>query len=363
MQSPDNLITTAESLTLAEQIRDIGKKLGFQAVHFSTPDTSGHAEQYNAWVDAGYNGDMAWMARNCDKRFDGSELQPGTKTVISVRMNYQPDGAAPESVLGDPGKAYIARYALGRDYHKVLRKRLMHFAKAIEEIAGKHGYRPFVDSAPVMERQIAEQSGMGWIGKNTLLLAPGSGSWFFLGELFTDLELPFDAPFPKSHCGSCQQCLIDCPTDAFLGPNKLDARKCISYLTIEYAGSIPVELREKMGNRIYGCDDCQLVCPHNRKANDTEEADFQPRHNLDDASLLSLFAWSEQQFLNNTEGSPIRRIGYEQWTRNLAVALGNGPCSEQATDQLKQKLGQVSALVDEHIEWALSRLQQQAGDR
>jgi epoxyqueuosine reductase len=356
MQSHNNLITTAEQLTLAEQIRNIGKRLGFQAVHFSAPDTSDHAEDYINWVNAGYNGDMTWMSRNLDKRFNGGELHPGTQTVISVRMDYRPDGANPEQVLSDPDKAYIARYALGRDYHKVLRKRLIQLAREIEEIAGEHGYRPFVDSAPVLERQIAEQSGMGWIGKNTLLLSPGSGSWFFLGELFTDLKLPFDTPLEKSHCGSCSQCLTDCPTDAFIGPNHLDARKCISYLTIEYAGPIPAELRSKMGNRIYGCDDCQLVCPHNRKAEDSQEEDFQPRHHLDSISLIELFNWSKEEFLKKTEGSPIRRIGYEQWTRNLAVALGNSTKSEKTIQQLQKKLGTVSDLVDEHIRWAISQL-------
>lgn len=356
MSSADDPITTTNLLTLAEQIRQAGNELGFQAVRFAAPDTSRHSQQYQRWLDKGYNGDMEWMSRNCDKRFDGSKLHPGTQTVISVRLEYQPEGSEPQEVLNDPALGYVARYALGRDYHKVLRKRLVQFGKAIEQIAGEHGCRPFVDSAPVMERQIAEQAGLGWIGKNTLLLSPGRGSWFFLGELFTSLKLPFDQPLPKSHCGSCTQCLTDCPTDAFSGPNLMDARKCISYLTIEYSGSIPIELREKMGNRIYGCDDCQLVCPHNRKAKPTSEADFQPRHKLDSAPLTELFSWTEDEFLKKTEGSPIRRIGYEQWTRNIAVALGNGPATEEAIQLLKNKQGQVSPLVDEHLTWALDRL-------
>jgi len=359
MTQSSNTISTLDPLTLAEQIRTKGNQLGFQAVHFSAPDLSSHTDNFQRWIDAGFNGDMDWLARNGDKRFDGDSLHPGTKTVIAVRMDYLPADSKSIDILNSPTKAYVARYALGRDYHKVMRKRLTQFGKAIEELAGQHGFRPFVDSAPVMERQIAEQSGLGWIGKNTLLLSPGAGSWFFLGELFTNLKLPYDPPMEKGHCGSCEQCLIDCPTDAFVAPGVLDARKCISYLTIEFSGSIPVELREQMGNRIYGCDDCQLVCPHNRKAPETEEDDFSPRHALDDIDLVTAYSWSESEFLKKTEGSPIRRIGYEQWLRNVTIALGNGHSSEEVVLLLDRKRGCISDLLDEHIDWALNKLAKQ----
>lgn len=299
---------------------------------------------------------MDWLKRNLDKRFDASALHPDTRTVICVRMDYWPGQVQGEEQLKRPDKAYISRYALGRDYHKVMRKRLTQFARAISDLAGEHGARPFVDSAPVMERQLAEQSGLGWIGKNTLLLSPGHGSYFFLGELCTSLSLPFDPPNPMAHCGSCQQCLTDCPTDAFVSAGVLDATRCISYLTIEYDGTIPLELRPLMGNRIYGCDDCQLVCPHNRKAPETHEADFEPRHQLDDIDLVTLFNWDEATFLKNTEGSAIRRIGFAQWQRNLAIALGNGTATQKAIDALQAGLGRSSELVDEHIHWALDRL-------
>ena len=357
MAVPVDLIATTTELSLAEKIRALGAPLGFQAMRFCAPDTRAHGEHLQQWLDAGYHGEMGWLTRNSDKRLRGDLLQPGTKTVIAVRMDYLPANHHSMAVLDSPELAYVARYALGRDYHKVLRKRLVQLAQQITELAGSHGYRPFVDSAPVMERQLAEQAGLGWTGKNTLLLAPGVGSWFFLGELFTDLDLPFDPPLEQGHCGSCNQCLVDCPTDAFVAPGVLDARKCISYLTIEYDGSIPVDLRAKMGNRIYGCDDCQLVCPHNNKADTTQEADFTPRHSLEKISLMEAFSWTEVEFLHNTEGSPIRRIGYAQWQRNIAVALGNAPASPELIATLERAKGRVSALVDEHIDWALVQLQ------
>lgn len=358
MPTDSNTTSTSGGLTLAEQIRQLGLSMGFQAVRFSEPQTQSYRPDFERWLAQGYHGDMEWIGRNLDKRFDAGELHPGTQTVITVRMDYWPDGVEGQSILERPEKAYISRYALGRDYHKVLRKRLMRFAKSIEELAGEHGARGFVDSAPLMERQLAQQSGIGWIGKNTLLLSQGAGSWFFLGELCTSLKLPADAPQTNNHCGSCRQCLVDCPTDAFVSEGVLDARKCISYLTIEYSGSIPVELRSKMGNRIYGCDDCQLVCPHNRKAPSTEETDFAVRHGLDDIDLLTVFSWTESEFLTKTEGSPIRRIGYEQWLRNIAIALGNGPASDDVKVALTKKLGTVSELLDEHISWALDQLNQ-----
>lgn len=357
MADRTDLIATSQGATVTEQIRVLGKQLGFQAVHFSAPDTNRYRPDYEAWLAQKLHGEMSWLAHRLDKRFDGRALQPDTKTVITVRMDYWPAKDNSNAVLNDPDKAYISRYALGRDYHKVLRKRLTTFGKQISELAGEHGYRACVDSAPVMERQLAEQSGMGWIGKNTLLLSAGQGSYFFLGELFTSLQLDVDPPLPKGHCGSCSQCLVDCPTDAFIGPGVLDARRCISYLTIEYKGSIPPELRPLMGNRIYGCDDCQLVCPHNRQASATQEPDFSPRHRLDNIRLLELFAWDETTFLANTEGSAIRRIGYAQWIRNIAVAIGNGQPSAAARAALLAKLGQLNVMVDEHIRWALTRLE------
>ncbi len=359
MPSTSNTISTDKRLTLTEQIRALGVSMGFQDVRFTSPSTRHVQDDFESWLANGYHADMDWLGRNLDKRFDASKLHPGTLTVISVRMNYWLRDSQSQSILDDSRKAYISRYALGRDYHKVLRKRLAAFAQAIEKLAGEHDYRPFVDSAPVMERQLAEQAGMGWIGKNTLLLSPGHGSYFFLGELCTDLPLTHDQPTVKGHCGSCRQCIVDCPTDAFVADGVLDAGKCISYLTIEYDGSIPLELRDKMGNRIYGCDDCQLVCPHNRKPQGTDEPDFSPRHQLDNVSLLSLFQWDEATFLSKTEGSPIRRIGFAQWKRNLAVALGNGPADDDVIAALHEQYGCVSALVDEHIQWALEKLQAQ----
>ena len=356
MTQPTALISTDSELTLAEQIRRIGFELGFADVRFGPPSTEQHRRQFAQWLAQDYHGQMQWLANNSDKRFDARQLQPGTQTVISVRMNYLPANADSENILANSSRAYISRYALGRDYHKVLRKRLLKYAKAIGQLAQQDGYRPFVDSAPMMERQLAEQSGMGWIGKNTLLLAAGQGSWFFLGELCTSLLLPFDEPTTKQHCGSCNQCLVECPTDAFVEAGVLDARRCISYLTIEHDGVIEESLRAQIGNRIYGCDDCQLVCPHNRKAPTTAEPDFQPRHELADIDLLTVFAWDEATFLQKTEGSAIRRIGFERWQRNIAIAIGNGPADPSAIAALQAKLPHSSAVVAEHIRWALEQL-------
>ncbi|WP_108125311.1 tRNA epoxyqueuosine(34) reductase QueG [Saccharospirillum mangrovi] len=347
-------IDALDLTALAERIKAEARALGFQAVHIGSANSEAHRADYEAWLAAGYHGDMAWMERNLDKRFDGAQLHPGTQRAISVRLDYRPEGPM-QSVLDNPNQAYISRYALGRDYHKVLRKRLTQLGRTIESWVGEHGYRAFVDSAPVLERQLAQQAGMGWLGKNTLLLNNTAGSWFFLGELFTNLPLPIDPPFETDHCGSCTRCLTACPTDAFVADGVLDARRCISYLTIEFNGSIPLELRPLMGNRIYGCDDCQIVCPFNSFSEPTQEADFQPRHDLDQAELLTLFLWSETQFLAATEGSAIRRIGYQQWLRNLAVALGNAPANPAIIDALRARRDDVSELVREHIDWALQR--------
>jgi epoxyqueuosine reductase len=299
---------------------------------------------------------MAWMLDRADLRRDPTRLLPGVRRIISLRMDYfPPKTAAAEAVLSDPTAAYISRYALGRDYHKLLRRRIQQLADRIAGRVGPFGYRAFTDSAPVLEKALAEQAGLGWIGKHTNLLSREAGSWFFLGELFTDLPLPIDQPI-GSHCGHCSACLDICPTAAFRGPYDLDARRCISYLTIEHRGSIPEALRPLLGNRIYGCDDCQLVCPWNRFAKVTVEPDFIARHGLDAASLLMLFGWEEQEFLARTAGMAIRRIGHERWLRNIAVALGNGPATPDAIAALERRAQHPSALVREHVGWALNRL-------
>jgi epoxyqueuosine reductase len=267
---------------------------------------------------------------------------------------FPPDAESIETVLNDPSRGFISRYALGRDYHKLMRKRLQQLADKITAVTGGFGYRVFVDSAPVLEKPLAEKAGLGWIGKHTNLINQGAGSWFFLGEIYTDLPLPVESPSSQSHCGSCQACIDICPTRAIVAPYQLDARRCISYLTIELRGAIPVEFRPLMGNRIYGCDDCQLVCPWNRFAEPSMESDFKARHPLDAPDLVELFLWDEQQFLGNTEGSAIRRIGYLRWLRNIAVALGNAPRSEAIIRALKSKHG-IDVMVDEHIDWALAQ--------
>ncbi|MCX4027596.1 tRNA epoxyqueuosine(34) reductase QueG [Endozoicomonas sp. SM1973] len=341
--------------SLAADIKHWGRELGFQEVGISGIDLGPHEQYLNDWLATGYHGELDYMAVHGTKRSRPAELVPGTLTVISARMDYLPGDTETIRILDDPSQAYISRYALGRDYHKVIRKRLAKLATKITEAVGEFGYRAFVDSAPILEKAIAEQAGIGWIGKNTLVLNRKAGSWFFLGELFTDLPLPTDSPTEKNHCGRCTACLDICPTDAFAGPYQLDARRCISYLTIELKGSIPVELRSKMGNRVFGCDDCQLVCPWNRFAKPTQETDFLPRHKLDSSSLVELFLWTEEEFLNRTAGSPIRRSGYQGWLRNLAVGLGNAPTSTAVIDALKSRLAGASELVREHIEWALEQ--------
>jgi epoxyqueuosine reductase len=306
---------------------------------------------------------MGYMERHGRRRSRPAELVPGTLRVISARMDYLPAAARPAAkLLDEPATALVSRYALGRDYHKVLRKRLQRLAERIEGEIGPFGYRVFVDSAPVLEKALAEKAGLGWIGKHSNLLNRRAGSWFFLGEIYTDLPLPADPP-AENHCGDCVRCIEACPTGAIVGPYRVDARRCISYLTIELKGPIPVELRPLMGNRVYGCDDCQLVCPWNRFAQHSAEADFNPRHDLDTASLLQLFAWEEDEFLRRTEGSAIRRAGYEGWLRNIAVALGNVPATGGADQQavvqaLEARREHPSPLVREHVAWALERQRQ-----
>jgi epoxyqueuosine reductase len=351
--------STVDWAALATDIKQWGQALGFQQLGISDTQLDAAEAHLMRWLEQGRHGRMAYMARHGSKRSRPAELEPGTVSIISVRLDYLPaEAAAAEAVLGDPTKAYISRYALGRDYHKVLRQRLQKLASRIEQAIGEFGYRVFSDSAPVMEKALAEKAGLGWIGKHSNLLAEHTGSWFFLGEIYTDLPLPPDAA-ANNHCGTCRACLDACPTGAIVAPYEVDARLCISYLTIELRDAIPVELRPLMGNRIYGCDDCQLVCPWNRFARATVEADFLPRHALDSATLLQLFAWDEDTFLRRTEGSPIRRIGYECWLRNIAVALGNAPPSNAIADTLKARQQHPSALVREHVLWALERINTQ----
>ena len=345
-------MTEIDFKQLATDIKDWGVELGFQEVSITDIDLSEYEHHLEEWIDRNYHGVMYYMADNHDKRCHPEQLVPGTIRVVCVRLDYALESDDSLASMHNTGKAYVSRYARGRDYHKLIRKRLQKFARRIQDVAGPFGYRAFVDSAPVLERALAEKSGMGWIGKNTMLINKQAGSWFFLGELFTDLPLPVDEKV-SDHCGSCSACLDICPTNAFIKPNLLDATRCISYLTIELRTSIPVEFRKPMGNRIYGCDDCQIVCPWNKFSKPTDEKDFTPRHNLDDAQLIDLFAWTEREFLKRTEGSAIRRIGYDCWLRNIAVALGNAPSSKEIVGVLQSRLNNVSTMVNEHIEWAL----------
>lgn len=340
---------------LLGQIRAWARELGFAQVGVSDIDLSEHEAHLERWLAAGYHGEMDWMAAHGSKRSRPAELVPGTCRVLSLRMDYLPDGKDPLAVLGDRDKAYIARYTLGRDYHKLVRKRLAQLAKRIENHCGGGQYRAFVDSAPVLERALAERAGIGWIAKNTMLINSDAGSWFFLGEIYTDLPLKPDPPKKDKHCGTCTACLDVCPTQAFVGPFELDASRCISYLTIEHKGSIDPALRPLMGNRIFGCDDCQLVCPWNKFAKPTGEGDFQPRHGLDDAQLTTLFLWDESTWEAATEGSALRRTGYERWLRNLAVALGNASTSPPVIEALKSRRSHPSDLVREHVQWALEQ--------
>jgi epoxyqueuosine reductase len=345
---------------LKQSIRDWGQALGFQQIGVCDIDLAAAEQHLHEWLNAGFHGEMTYMARHGVRRSRPAELLPGTVRVISARMDYLPEGRAEILArLDEPGKAFISRYALGRDYHKLLRNRLQALAKRIEAAIGPFGYRVFTDSAPVMEKPLAEKSGLGWIGKHTNLINRYAGSFFFLGEIYTDLPLPVDVPL-QNHCGSCTACLSICPTQAIVAPYRLDARRCIAYLTIELHGPIPEEFRAAMGNRIYGCDDCQLVCPWNRYAQLTREAEFLPRHSLDAAGLIDLFLWDEATFLANTDGSAIRRIGYESWLRNIAVALGNQAPDPGVVDALRVRAAHPSECVREHVIWALNR---QAGMR
>jgi len=341
---------------LSIQIKRWGQELGFQQVGISDTDLTEAEQQLVSWLQQGYHGVMDWMQKYGVRRSRPAELEPGTLRIISARMDYWPAQAQDaDAVLNSHSLAYISRYALGRDYHKVLRQRLQRLADRIQEVSGDFGYRVFVDSAPVLEKPLAQQAGLGWIGKHTNLIARDAGSWFFLGEIYTDLPLTVDSDLSANHCGTCQACIDVCPTGAIVAPYQLDARLCISYLTIELRDRIPEALRPLIGNRIYGCDDCQLVCPWNRFAQPTAEADFSPRHQLDRSSLVELFGWGEQTFLDRLAGSPIRRIGYECWLRNLAVALGNAESEPAVITALEKRRDHPSALVREHVAWALAR--------
>ncbi len=344
---------TTDWQAVAEQIKTWGKALGFQDVGITDTELDSHEVRLLNWLEQGFHGEMGYMERHGTRRSRPQELIPGTIRIISARMDYWPSDATPvEALLEQPETACISRYALGRDYHKVLRRRLQRLADRITDSVGSFGYRAFVDSAPVLEKALAEKAGLGWIGKHSNLLNDKAGGWFFLGELYTDLPLPVDSP-ATNHCGSCRRCIDICPTDAIVAPYQVDARRCISYLTIELHGSIPEPLRPKIGNRIYGCDDCQAVCPWNKFANASAEPDFAPRHGLDAPDLVSLFRWDEATFQKRTEGSAIRRIGHLRWLRNIAVALGNAPTSGPILDALRSRLNHPSELVREHVNWAL----------
>jgi epoxyqueuosine reductase len=340
---------------LKSEIVDWCRELGFQQAGISDINLELAESRLNDWLAQRFHGSMRYMERHGSKRSRPEELVPGTVRVISVRMDYLVDDQEDAKALLDhESRAYVSRYALGRDYHKVMRGRLRTLSRRIEERIGTFGYRVFVDSAPVLEKALAEKAGLGWVGKHTNLLNRNEGSWFFLGELYTDLPLPIDEP-EVSHCGTCTACIDVCPTDAIVAPYSLDARRCISYLTIESKESIPHEFRKAIGNRIYGCDDCQLFCPWNKFATRTSEPDFAPRHNLDTASLVELFAWTKEDFLERTEGSAIRRIGHEQWLRNIAVALGNAKTTPEVVAALKSRQHDPSDMVTEHVTWALTQ--------
>ena len=352
MQKQDE---TTDHRKLKEDIRLWASELGFQQMGISDIDLSVAEERLAQWLRDKFHGTMDYMHKHGRKRSHPEELVPGTVRVISVRMDYLPESQEnAKQLLDHDSKAYVSRYALGRDYHKLMRGRLRNLARQITDSVGEFGYRVFVDSAPVLEKALAEKAGIGWIGKHTNVINKNAGSWFFLGELYTDLPLPIDAA-ASGHCGSCVACIDVCPTQAIVGPYSLDARRFISYLTIELQGPVPVEFRKAIGNRIYGCDDCQLFCPWNKFAEPTAEGDFAPRHKLDSTDMTKLFAWTEDEWLKRTEGSSIRRIGYERWQRNLAIALGNAKTTAAVIDALNKSRDTQSELVAEHVAWALEQ--------
>ena len=354
MQSLD-VPTKPDAATLMAHVRAWAAELGFQRIGVAGVELAEDAAHLRAWLGKGLHGDMQWMARHGDLRAKPDALRPGTLRVLSVRMDYATSTDADDwSAISDGERAYVARYARGRDYHKLMRGRLQKLSDRIAAEVGPFGHRVFVDSAPVMERALARNAGLGWIGKHTCLIDRDNGSWFFLGEIYTDLPLPIDQP-ASAHCGTCTRCIDICPTQAITAPNQLDARRCIAYLTIEHEGAIPEELRAPIGNRVFGCDDCQLICPWNKFAKIAAELDFRVRNGLDQASLADLFAWTEEEFLQRTEGSAIRRLGHERWLRNIAVGLGNAPTTPAVIAALQSRREHASELVREHVEWALGR--------
>jgi epoxyqueuosine reductase len=340
---------------LADDIRSWSRELGFQQMGVAEVALGEDETHLRDWLAQGQHGEMGYMARHGDKRSRPDQLIPGTLRVISVRMDYGTgEDTEAWATLDDGARAYVARYALGRDYHKLMRARLQSLADRIANHIGPFGHRVFVDSAPVLERALARNAGLGWIGKNTCLINKDAGSWFFLGEIYIDVPLPADIP-ASAHCGTCTRCIDVCPTRAIIAPNRVDARRCISYLTIELQGSIPEEFRKPIGNRIFGCDDCQLVCPWNKFAHRHDEPDFRARNDLDQATLVDLFAWTEEEFLKRTEGSAIRRTGYIGWLRNIAVALGNAPISAEVIASLRSRVDHENEIVREHVAWALAQ--------
>ena len=342
-------------IQLKADIKTWALELGFQDMGVSDLDLSEAGDYLNQWVEKQYHGDMDYMHKHGSKRYTPEEMIPGTMSIIALRLDYMDTGLTPyQDILDQPMKGAVSRYALGRDYHKVIRTMLKKLAQKIEQAIGEFGYRVFTDSAPVMEKAISEKAGLGWIGKHSNLLNSKAGSYFFLGEIYTDLPLPPDEK-ATFHCGSCRKCLDACPTDAIVAPFQVDGRRCISYLTIENHGAIPIEFRQAMGNRIYGCDDCQMVCPWNKFAKMTDENDFSVRHGLDNITLAELFAWDEHEFNTKMAGSPLRRIGHEQWLRNLAVGLGNAPSTPAVLEALQSRRVDESALVREHVRWALQQ--------
>ena len=342
-------------MSITEDIKQIGLQLGFQQVGITDTRLDETHQNYREWIKRHYQGEMSYLERNMEMRFYPEKLVPRALSVICVRLDYRVEEKMDLlELLEQDKRAYISRYALGRDYHKLIRKRLQAYADAIQSRFGPHGYRVFTDSAPVLEKALAVKAGIGWQGKHSNILHRDHGSWFFLGEIFTDMELDIDEPV-ENHCGRCSSCIDICPTQAIVEPYLVDARRCISYLTIEHRSEIPIEFREAIGNRIYGCDDCQLVCPWNRFAKYTREADFQPRHGLDDISLLDCFSWSESEFLKKMEGSAIRRIGYQCWLRNIIIALGNAAYSPHIIETLKQGHESRGGFLQTHIDWAIKQ--------
>lgn len=349
-------LSPQELAGLALHIKQLATEFGFADCGITDTHNEIAGQQLQQWLDLGYHAGMDYMQKHGSMRYRAEELVPGTQRIICLRMDYLDPKLSTLSTLENSEQAYIARYALGRDYHKLVRKRLAQLSKAIEALIGPFGHRVFVDSAPILEKPLAQKAGLGWQGKHTLIINRKQGSWFVLGEIFVDLPLPIDPPYAKDHCSRCESCITVCPTAAFPKPYVLDANRCIAYLTIEHKGSIPLELRPLMGNRVFGCDDCQLACPWNRAPSTTQEDDFKPRHGLDQAKLAELIMWTEESFLKRTEGSPIRRAGFDGWLRNLAIGLGNGPATQTSLNALQTLRPTVSPMVSEHIDWALEQL-------